>query len=112
MQVEKGPRDLREIPSHFGRAAKTRDYGAWDIEIVAEINNAPRLTRGALRGVAEYFRASGADVIDLGCTPGVAVSPSRPPAREVAFAGDASDCRTSRQRRYCPGCLCLRHTWP
>ena len=50
MPVEKGPKDLREIPRHFGRAAAARDYGAWDIEIVAEINNAPRLTRdGAAR---------------------------------------------------------------
>jgi dihydropteroate synthase-like protein len=70
-RVEKGPKDLREIPLHFGRAAAARHYGAWDIEIVAEINNAPRLTRAALVGEAEYFRASGADVIDIGCTPGL-----------------------------------------
>jgi len=43
--VEKGPKDLRDIPRYFGRAAEAREYGAWDIEIVAEINNAPRLTR-------------------------------------------------------------------
>ena len=49
VRVEKGPKDLREIPRHFGRAAAARDYGAWDIEIIAEINNAPRLTREALR---------------------------------------------------------------
>src|SRR5262245_39711709 len=41
--VEKGPKDLRELPRHFGRLASAREYGAWDIEIVAEINNAPRL---------------------------------------------------------------------
>ncbi len=70
--VEKGPKDLREIPQHFGRAAAKQDYGAWDIEIVAEINNAPRMPREAVRAAAEYFRASGADVIDIGCTPGVA----------------------------------------
>jgi dihydropteroate synthase len=69
--VEKGPKDLREIPQHFGRASVARQYGAWDIEIVAEINNAPRLTRAAVRAAAAYFRASGADVIDIGCTPGV-----------------------------------------
>jgi hypothetical protein len=40
--VEKGPNDLREIPLYFGRAAAARHYGAWDIEIVAEINNAKR----------------------------------------------------------------------
>jgi dihydropteroate synthase-like protein len=69
--VEKGPKDLREIPQYFGRAAVARDYGAWDIEILAEINNAPRLSREAVRREAEYYRQSGADLIDVGCTPGV-----------------------------------------
>jgi len=69
--VEKGPKDLHEIPAYFGRAAAARDYGDWDIEIIAEINNVPRLSPDAVRAAAEYFRASGADVIDIGCTPGV-----------------------------------------
>jgi len=30
----------------------------------------PRLTREAVREAAEYFRSSGADIIDIGCTPG------------------------------------------
>ena len=47
------------------------DYGAYSIEILAEINNAPKLSREAVRAAADYFRASGADVIDIGCTPGV-----------------------------------------
>src|SRR5437868_15515297 len=47
--VEKGPKDLRQIPEYFGRAAAARDYGAYDIEIVAEVNNAPRLAREAIR---------------------------------------------------------------
>ena len=72
VRVEKGPKDLREIPQYFGRAQAARDYGAWDIEILAEINNAPRLSTAAIRTAAEYFRASGADVIDIGCTPGLA----------------------------------------
>ena len=69
--AERGPKDLREIPRYFGRAAG-QDYGAWDIEIVAEINNAPRLSREELRRTADYFRASGADIVDIGCTPGLA----------------------------------------
>lgn len=69
--VEKGPKDLREIPRYFGQAAAAVDYGPYDIEILAEINNAPKLTREQIRAAAEYFRASGADVIDVGCTPGV-----------------------------------------
>jgi dihydropteroate synthase-like protein len=70
--VEKGPKDLREIPRYFGRAAAAAGYGEWDIEIVAEINNAPRLSADAVRAAAAYFRASGADIIDIGCTPGLA----------------------------------------
>lgn len=69
--VEKGPKDLRELPRYFGRPEAARNYGAWDIEILAEINNAPRLSRAAIRAGAEYFRDSGADVIDIGCTPGL-----------------------------------------
>src|SRR5256712_6862027 len=68
--VEKGPKDLRQIPEYFGRAALARDYGGYDIEIVAEVNNAPRLVREAIRREAEHYRPSGADVIDIGCTPG------------------------------------------
>jgi dihydropteroate synthase len=87
LRVEKGPKDLREIPGHFGRVAATREYGAWNIEIVAEINNAPRLTREALRGAANGFRASGADVIDIGCTPGLSFPALGDVVRELAGAG-------------------------
>jgi dihydropteroate synthase len=70
VRVEKGPKDLREIPRHFGGQPVAADYGAWDIEIVAEINNAGKLGWEALLAEAEYFRASGANLIDIGCTPG------------------------------------------
>jgi hypothetical protein len=51
-RVERGPKDLREIPRYFGAATVAREYGAWDIEIVAEINNAPRLARQAISAPA------------------------------------------------------------
>jgi dihydropteroate synthase len=70
--VEKGPKDLRQIPRYFGQAAAASDYGAHAIEILAEINNAPRLSLAAIHAAAQYFRESGADIIDLGCTPGLA----------------------------------------
>jgi len=38
--VEKGPKDLRQIPEYFGRAALAPDYGGYDIEIVAEQRDA------------------------------------------------------------------------
>ena len=48
VRVEKGPKDLRELPTYFGRQSAARQYGDWDIEILAEINNAPRLSREAV----------------------------------------------------------------
>ena len=86
VHVEKGPKDLREIPAHFGRKL-VRDYGAWDIEILAEINNVPRLTRGETRRAAEYYRDSGADIIDIGCTPGLAFPQLGDIVRELVAAG-------------------------
>jgi dihydropteroate synthase len=85
--VEKGPKDLREIPQHFGRAELARDYGAWDIEIIAEINNAPRLTRQQVHHAADQFRASGADIIDIGCTPGLSFPALRDVIGELRAAG-------------------------
>ena len=71
VSVELGPEDLRDLPRHFGQAtAQSQGYGAYDIEILAEINHVPRLPRDALIGQAEQFVRDGADVIDLGCDPG------------------------------------------
>jgi len=90
--VERGPRDLRELPEFFGRASK-RDaaYGQWDIEILAEINHAPRLSREEMLAQARGYRASGADVIDVGCDPGETWSDV---ADAVAALRDAG-CRVS-----------------
>ncbi len=87
VRVERGPKDLHEIPGHFGRPAAAREYGRWDIEIIAEINDATRLPREDLRQAAEDFRASGADVIDLGCTPGLDFPALDAVVREFRAAG-------------------------
>ncbi|QEH37331.1 Pterin binding enzyme [Aquisphaera giovannonii] len=69
-EVALGPADLRELPRYFGHdPARDEGYGGFDIEILAEINHAPRLSRGDLIERAEAFRREGADVIDLGCDP-------------------------------------------
>lgn len=86
VRVEKGPKDLREIPSYFGRQVP-RDYGAWDIEIIAEINNVPRLPREDVRAAARYFRDAGADIIDIGCTPGLPFPGLADVVRELVAAG-------------------------
>jgi dihydropteroate synthase len=85
--VEKGPKDLREIPAHFGRVAAAQAYGDYDIEIVAENNNAPRGARREIRAAAEAFRTAGADIIDLGCTPGRPFPELADVVRELVGAG-------------------------
>jgi dihydropteroate synthase len=67
--VERGPRDLRRLPEFFGRPAAS-DYGAYDIEILAEINHAPRMSRSEILAEARRLRSEGADLIDVGCDPG------------------------------------------
>jgi dihydropteroate synthase-like protein len=68
--VEKGPGDLKRIPSWFGQADARASYGARDIRVFAEINHVPRLTREEILDVAAYYRDAGADVIDLGLSLG------------------------------------------
>jgi dihydropteroate synthase-like protein len=68
VKAEKGPADLRDLPEHFGQKAFREEYGGHDIRIFAEINNVPYLAREEVMRLAEYYRASGADVIDLGCS--------------------------------------------
>jgi dihydropteroate synthase len=70
-QVERGPEDLRDLARHFGGESDRRtNYGANTIEILAEINHAPELTRLELLKEAAFFHDQGADVIDLGTDPG------------------------------------------
>jgi dihydropteroate synthase-like protein len=87
VRVEKGPKDLREIPRYFGQAAAAAEYGDYRIEILAEINNAPKLPRDAILAGAEYFRSNGADLIDLGCTPGLAFPDLADVVRALRGAG-------------------------
>jgi dihydropteroate synthase-like protein len=69
--VERGPKDLRDLPEYFGAGAgRPADYGSYDIDIIAEINHAACVPRSELLAQARRLRAAGADVIDLGCDPG------------------------------------------
>lgn len=71
LPVRRGPKDLRDLPEFFGAAGERRaGYGAFDIEILAEINHAPRLGLAEILEQARKYRRDGADVIDLGCDPG------------------------------------------
>lgn len=72
---ERGPKDIRDLPAHFGhRNVPPAELDDWDIEILAEINHAPRLTPAELLRWARHYQESGADVIDVGTEPGASWS--------------------------------------
>ena len=69
--VERGPKDLMDLAEYLGgRREAPAGYGAYDIEILAEINHVPRLSLDEILSRAHAAQAAGADVIDLGCDPG------------------------------------------
>ena len=73
VRVERGSRDLFDLPVMFGERRRTveelEDYGPHTIEIIAEINHAPRLTMDQILDQARQLASQGADVIDIGCDP-------------------------------------------
>jgi dihydropteroate synthase-like protein len=90
--VERGPKDLRDLPEYFGQqSGPPPDYGAHDIQIIAEINHAPRVPLPDLLAEARALRADGADVIDVGCDPG----PTWPGVGDVVRALRAEGLRVS-----------------
>lgn len=68
--VERGPRDLRQLPTYFQRPSESPDLSSHRLEIIAEINHANRQTIQQLEQQARQWVDDGADRIDLGCTPG------------------------------------------
>jgi dihydropteroate synthase len=67
---ERGPKDLHNLPDYFGTPATAPDLSRYEIEILAEINHAPRLADAEIILLAQEMKEDGADVIDLGCVPG------------------------------------------
>lgn len=86
LPAQKGPTDLQDLPHFFGQKPRRAGYGRYDVQIIAEVQDALRLTEAALLSRAEYYRASGAEVIDLGITPG---SPLDSVARTVQLLKQA-----------------------
>ncbi|MGN6572561.1 MAG: DUF6513 domain-containing protein [Pseudolabrys sp.] len=66
---ERGPEEVHDLPAYFGKGGRGLDLSRHDTRIFAEIVDAPMLTVDAILARARVMRASGADVIDLGCLP-------------------------------------------
>jgi len=65
----RGPDELKDLPSYFGRRVRSADLSRHDMRIFAEIVDASTLTIDGIVERASSMRAAGADVIDLGCLP-------------------------------------------
>ncbi|QDU79889.1 hypothetical protein Pla110_16090 [Polystyrenella longa] len=71
LPFERGPKDMYDLPLFFGASQKEPpDLSQYSIDIIAEINHAPRMTDREILQLAGRYRDSGADLIDVGCIPG------------------------------------------
>jgi len=72
LTIDCGPKDVRDLPTLFGnKRHRSEDFGQYQIEIIAEINYAPRLQQRTLIAEAQRLVKLGANRIDLGCEPGM-----------------------------------------
>lgn len=69
--VERGPKDLKDLPQYFGQAGKTQLLDQYSVSIFAEIVDAPYMSVEEIVVKAQQFQSQGANVIDLGCLPEV-----------------------------------------
>lgn len=68
--VQRGPKDLKDLPEFFGGRGREIDLSRHSVLIFAEIVDAPDLDVADVVARAQRYRRDGADVIDLGCLPG------------------------------------------
>lgn len=66
--VERGPEELKDLPAYFGQARKT-DLSKYDVQIFAEIVDAPIMSVKDIVKRAYIYKQDGANVIDVGCLP-------------------------------------------
>ena len=67
--VERGPEELKDLPGYFGEEARQVELDRYDVQIFAEIVDAPNMSIEAIVEQAQHYGEQGADVIDLGCLP-------------------------------------------
>ncbi|WP_031432645.1 DUF6513 domain-containing protein [Methylomarinum vadi] len=72
LPIERGPEEIKDLPMFFGKEAHKMDLSQYRVKIFAEITDAPTISVDEVVKRAQYYRANGADVIDIGCLPGTA----------------------------------------
>jgi dihydropteroate synthase-like protein len=66
---ERGPDELKDLPSFFGQGGRVVDLSRYEARIFAEIVDAAALSVDSILAKAAQLQAAGADVIDIGCLP-------------------------------------------
>jgi len=69
LPVERGPKELKDLPQFFGKQAHKIDLSQYKLKIFAEIVDAPNMSVEAVVKRAYYYQSQGANVIDVGCLP-------------------------------------------
>ena len=69
VSVIRGPEEVKDLPIFFGRERKQPDLSRYDVNIFAEIVDAPDRDIAGILERANYYRDNGANVIDIGCLP-------------------------------------------
>jgi len=69
VSVIRGPEEVKDLPIFFGRERKQPDLTRYDVNIFAEIVDAPDRDIDGILERANYYRDNGANVIDIGCLP-------------------------------------------
>ena len=85
--VARGPEDLKDMPQYFGRGGQAPDLSKYDVNIFAEIVEAPQLSVDGILARAAYFQKQGANVIDLGCLPNTPFPHLVDAIKALKFAG-------------------------
>lgn len=67
--IIRGPEEVKDLPIFFGRERKKPDLSRYDVNIFAEIVDAPDRDIDSILARANYYRNNGANVIDIGCLP-------------------------------------------
>ena len=69
LPVERGPDELKDLPAYFGQVDRKADLSKYDVQIYAEIVDAPTMSVADIVNRAHAYKEDGANVIDLGCLP-------------------------------------------
>ena len=86
---QRGPDELKDLPTFLGRAGAALDLSRHALRIFAEIVDASQMSLEAILARAEALRAEGADVIDLRCLPDTPFPHLEDAVRELKARGSA-----------------------